>query len=355
MTRVISVPASRGTYDILIGEGLLERNPFLLSDKSRRALFISNETVGPLYAQSIATTYQQPYLELPDGEQHKTVTNWEKVIHTALEYGLDRHSVMVGIGGGVVTDLVGFAASTFMRGIDYISVPTTLLAMVDASVGGKTGINIPMGKNLIGSFYAPSRVVMDVSTLATLPEREYRAGLAEVVKYALVLDADFMVWLEKNISPIQIRQPNVLLDLVERCCQLKREIVREDERETGRRALLNLGHTVGHALEAATGYTALLHGEAVAIGLIAELSVAELTLSVSLPIERVRRLLKAFGLPTAWNGEVSKLVPFMYKDKKNHGGDVYFVLCEEIGRATCRPVPLDDNTLHAIEQAIQPS
>lgn len=352
MTCKITVPAVSGTYEIRIGEGLLESNPFLHALTSEPMLLVSNTTVGPLYARRLAEKLQKPYLEVPDGEQFKTVETWQTIIDAAVANGLNRHSVMVAVGGGVVTDLVGFAAATYMRGIRYISIPTSLLAMVDAAVGGKTGVNIPEGKNLIGAFHQPFGVLIDVSTIDTLPEREYRAGLAEVVKYALALDADFLDWLETHIDQIKARDANVLVELIAHCCRLKRNVVIEDERETGKRALLNLGHTVGHALEAATDYADFLHGEAVAIGMIAELAIAETVLGIALPIERVRSLLAALGLPTKWRGELSKLLPFMYKDKKNTGGKVYFVLCETIGRAKCCPVVLDDNMLETIRCAI---
>ena len=273
---------------------------------------------------------------LPPGEATKSAAHWADLLEQIATAKLDRQGVLVALGGGVVGDLAGFTAATYMRGIRFIQVPTSLLAMVDSSVGGKTGINLAAGKNLAGAFHQPMAVLADTDTLATLPPREFAAGMAEVVKYGVALDAEFFGWLEQSADAIQRREPAVLEKMVARCCEIKAGVVAQDEREDGRRAVLNFGHTLGHALEQATGYSGLLHGEAVALGMPFALawSIAAKGFSPK-DAGRVRDLLHKFGLSTArlkpqeldWR----ELRKAMGRDKKAQAGAVRFVLCDRLG------------------------
>lgn len=340
MTASLSVALAERSYPIHIGAGLLQRPELLRSGiRGRQALLLSNETVAPLYAASIEAALdglRWERLLLPDGESYKTVDSATRVWNALATLGAQRNACLIALGGGVIGDLGGFAAACWMRGIDFIQLPTTLLAMVDSSVGGKTAVNVPQGKNLIGAFWQPRLVLADTATLATLPEREYRAGLAEVVKYAAIVDAPFFSWLEAHAADLLARDPAVVTEAVLRSCTHKAVIVARDEREQGERAWLNFGHTYGHALETLGNYQALLHGEAVAIGMLmaAHLS-ATLGLASHADTERLRSLLTALGLPIGRPPSASPehIVELMRLDKKTLSDRLRLILWRGIGRA----------------------
>jgi len=277
---------------------------------------------------------------LPDGEAHKTWQSLNVIFDALLQKGLDRKAVLVAFGGGVIGDMGGFAAACYMRGIRFIQVPTTLLSQVDSSVGGKTAINHPLGKNMIGAFYQPISVEIDPRALATLPPREISAGLAEVVKYGLIIDAEFFAWCEANTAALRALEPDAVAYAIRRSCELKARVVSQDERESGLRAILNLGHTFGHAIESGLGYGEWLHGEAVGCGMVqaAELSADLLGLPRS-DVERVRRVVEAIGCPVAAPDlGFERWVELMGHDKKAEGGTLRFVVMPRIGEAECRDV-----------------
>ena len=341
--RSIDVALGQRSYPVWIGPGLLDdRARWRAMLRGRHALVISNTTVAPLYLERVAAGLdglQWSAFLLDDGEAHKTFDNVGRALDALAQLGATRDACVVALGGGVVGDLAGFSAACWMRGIDFIQMPTTLLAMVDSSVGGKTGVNLPAGKNLVGAFHQPRAVVADTSTLSTLPLREYRAGLAEVVKYAAIGDAAFFVWLEANVEALNARDPGALAEAIAVSCRHKAGVVARDEHEHGERALLNFGHTFGHALETATGYGTLLHGEAVAIGM---LLAARLSSALDFaPIGDARRLealLSAFGLPvTPPPSDPQRLLELMRLDKKNLAGTLRLILWRGIGRAEIVP------------------
>ncbi len=343
MASVVYVELRERRYPIAVGRGQIEQlgEWWRQTELGRRALVVTDTNVGPLYgptvrAQLEAIGVATTVATVPAGEASKTIERWAQLQYAAVEAGLDRSSVMLALGGGVVGDLAGFAAATFLRGIRMVQVPTTLLAMVDSSVGGKTGVDLRCGKNLVGAFHQPSLVVADPDVLRTLPAREYRAGMAEVIKYGVILDAALFETLEAGAARLTDPSWAVLDELIANCCRLKAEVVAADEREGGLRAILNFGHTLGHALEAATGYEGFLHGEAVAIGMAyaAELSVRMAGLS---PVERDRLLnvLRAAGLPIRASGlgvEWAHVIAAMSLDKKAADRVPRFVLAEAIGR-----------------------
>ncbi len=329
-------------YPVEIGAGLLrELGPKLCQQGfSGRVAVVTDMVVGEIYREVVLRSLSEagldPWLiEVPAGEEHKNLGSLAFIYDRLVEGGIDRRSPLVALGGGVMGDMAGFAAATFLRGIPLVQVPTTLLAQVDASIGGKTGIDHPLGKNLIGAFYQPSLVLIDVHTLKTLPQREFRAGLAEVIKYGVILDARLFSLLEESLSRILGLDLELLVSVIASCCRLKARVVEEDETEGGYRAILNFGHTVGHALESATDYRRFLHGEAVAIGMVAE---ARLSRKRGYCGEeacgRVFRLLERAGLPVEMPREVSRdrLARAMGTDKKRASGKVRFVLMEEIGK-----------------------
>jgi len=325
------------SYPILIGQALLD-DPAVMTEAvaARDVLVVTNETVAPLYldrlARSLAGRRIAPHV-LPDGEQFKTLDNLARVFDALVEHRLNRDACVVALGGGVVGDLAGFAAACYQRGVDYVQVPTTLLAQVDSSVGGKTGVNHPGGKNLIGAFHQPRAVVTDIGTLATLPARELRAGLAEVIKYGLVADAAFLDWIESHLDGLVGLDPAALTYAIRRSCEIKAEIVAKDEREHGRRALLNLGHTFGHAIETATGYGEWLHGEAVAAGMLLAVDLSRrLGWLSAADVERVRRLLLRAGLPAAAPAiGAARALELMGMDKKVLAGRIRLVLTKRLG------------------------
>jgi|ADGO01.1.fsa_nt_gi 3-dehydroquinate synthase (EC 4.2.3.4) len=267
----IEIALGERSYPILIGSNLLSAADVLDAHvRARSVLIVTNETIAPLYAESLKRGLSDRRTEqvvLPDGEQHKTLETVSRIFDALMDARMNRDAAVVALGGGVIGDMAGFAAACYQRGIDYIQVPTTLLAQVDSSVGGKTGVNHPKGKNMIGAFHQPRCVIADIATLRTLSEREYRAGLAEIVKYGLIYDVGFLGWLEQHASALASRDEQAIVHAVKRSCEIKAEVVAADERETGLRAILNLGHTFGHAIETAAGYGTWLHGEAVAAGM----------------------------------------------------------------------------------------
>jgi 3-dehydroquinate synthase len=327
------------SYPILIGPGLLRDAEVLTSAiAARDVLVVTNEVVGPLYLgellQGLAGKRVGRVL-LPDGERHKTLAVAGRIFDALVAERMNRDACVVALGGGVVGDMAGFAAACYQRGVDYVQAPTTLLAQVDSSVGGKTGVNHPGGKNLIGAFHQPRAVLSDVSTLSTLPARELRAGLAEVVKCALVSDRSFLAWLEENVESVLGLEPEALEHAIRRSCEIKAEIVAADEREQGRRALLNLGHTFGHAIETATGYGEWLHGEAVAAGMVlaADLSRRLGWLDES-DVGRVRDLLRRAGLPVSAPAiGAERALELMGMDKKVLAGRIRLVLLKRPGEA----------------------
>lgn len=352
----VTTPAHR--YPILIGPGLLRANDaWTALPRARHAVVVSNTTVHPLHGAALeARLAQAGYgavsrVLLPDGEAHKDWATLQSIYDHLLERECDRKTVLFALGGGVVGDITGFAAATYMRGVPFLQVPTTLLAQVDSSVGGKTAINHPLGKNMIGAFYQPERVVIDLDTLATLPAREYASGLAEVIKYGPIADAGFLDWIEANLDALLARDTEALTHAVRRSCEIKAEVVGADEREAGLRAILNFGHTFGHAIEGALGYGAWLHGEAVGCGMVlaARLS-AELGLVTPAVVDRLERLIARAGLPVQ-----APALPFdawmrwMRVDKKAEAGAVRFVVIEAVGRAAMRPAP-DELVQRVIER-----
>mgnify|MGYP001393643899 CR=1 FL=1 len=309
----IKVNLKERSYDIIVGKGTLKDCPSLKAAVSgRRCLVITDSNVGSLYGQPVLASLRKAGAEasmvsFKAGESSKNIDTYGKLLRQACRAGLDRSSVIVALGGGVVGDVAGFVAASYMRGISFVQIPTTLLAMVDSSVGGKTGFDLPEGKNLVGAFWQPSLVVIDTDTLGTLPKREVRCGLAEVVKYGVIMDEKFFSFLEKNMKSISSMDHKTFEKIISRCCELKAKVVCADERETsGLRAILNYGHTFGHAVETVTGYGKYAHGEAVAIGMCmaATLSIA----CNKFPPEseaRQKSLLEAVGLPTAAAGKIN--------------------------------------------------
>jgi 3-dehydroquinate synthase len=351
--------AGSRAYPIHIGSGLISSAPLYAPHLAGGgAAVITNPVVAPLYLPAVKKALagaRVTEIIVPDGEQSKSWQTLNRVFDALLEARLGRDALIVALGGGVIGDLAGFAAAVYQRGVAFVQVPTTLLAQVDSSVGGKTAINHPLGKNMIGAFHQPRAVISDVATLDTLPERELRAGIAEVIKHGLVLDAAFFEWLEANIEKILGKDREALVHAVLRSCELKAHIVAQDERESGVRALLNFGHTFGHAVEAATGYGAWLHGEAVAAGMVmaAELSALMGDLRKT-EVSRVRELLKRAGLPVAGPAVApQRLLDLMAVDKKAAGGKTRFVVLEAIGRARLRADVDDAAVRRAIVAAAQ--
>lgn len=355
----VEIDLGERSYPILIGSLLLD-DPATWSGlpKAASALIVTNETVGPLYAARLQQALSQQYpqihvLSLPDGEAYKTWDSLNLIFDALLSRGCDRKTVLFALGGGVVGDMTGFAAACYMRGVPFVQVPTTLLAQVDSSVGGKTAINHPLGKNMIGAFYQPVRVVCDLDTLQTLPERELSAGLAEVIKYGPIHDLAFLDWIEANLPALRARDPKALAHAVQRSCEIKADVVGQDEREAGLRAILNFGHTFGHAIEAGLGYGEWLHGEGVGCGMVMAARLSQrLGLLAEDKVERLVRLVAAAGLPVrgpqlkVGHGEgveelsnAQRYLQLMRVDKKAEAGEIKFVLVEDAGRAVVRGAP----------------
>jgi len=340
----VKVRLGERSYDIEIGAGLEKTGERLTGlGFGRKVALVTNPTVKKLYGQRVvdslkAAGFVVMSIEVPDGEQFKNL-DWANAIYTALLTNFfDRTCALVALGGGVIGDLTGFAAATFMRGVPFAQVPTTLLAMVDSSVGGKTGVNHPMGKNMIGAFHQPKKVLMDLSVLASLPKEEFLSGMAEVIKYGVIRDAAFFEYLDQNREKILALDPDALEHIIQRSCEIKAEVVSSDEREGGLRAILNYGHTIGHAIETAENYT-MRHGHAVAIGMVIASRLARRTglCDASVP-GRVEMLIKAYGLPTDFSAlgrkpAARELMGIVQGDKKAEGGKVKFVLPKKIGEA----------------------
>jgi len=340
-TTTVHVALSERSYDIDIGHGLLpDAGRFVVEHTGcSHAIVITDSNVEPLHGLRAVESLEQAGIRVdiatvPAGESTKSASHVDQLWRLMLEFGADRKSIVVAVGGGVVGDLAGFIAATYGRGIRFVQIPTTLLAQVDSSVGGKVGINLPGAKNMVGAFWQPNAVLIDTDVLGTLPLREYRSGLAEVVKYGVILDAEFFEYLEANIDGLNHRDASVMRHIVTRSCELKAQIVSADEREeTGLRAVLNYGHTFCHALEAETGYGTYLHGEAVAIGMLCASRLAEALGRIEADTtRRQRELLEALGLPLAVP-DVShdELIRAMQKDKKTQHGKLRFVLPSRLG------------------------
>ncbi len=345
METIVVALGSR-SYPIHIGPGLLDR-PELYGIAAKQVLIVTNEVVAPLYLQRVQAALRGRAVDtlvLPDGERHKTLATFTTVIDRLIDGRFHRDCCLVALGGGVVGDLTGYVAASYQRGVDFVQIPTTLLAQVDSSVGGKTAVNHPRAKNMIGAFHQPSAVLADTGTLATLPPRELTAGLAEVIKYGIIVDAAFFDWLELHIDDLRRLDAAALMHAIRRSCEIKAAIVAEDEREQGRRALLNLGHTFGHALEAIGHYSRWLHGEAVGLGmaLAARTSVA-LGWLPQRDCDRIERLLAAAGLPTTAGGiDPTELVELMRGDKKADSAGLKLILLRGIGEAVVARAPPED-------------
>lgn len=352
---VVPIALGDRSYDILIGSGLLQQGSAWEGlPRARQAAIVTNTTVQPLYAAQLQQALQPLYdqvqvVVLPDGEEYKTWESLNLIFDGMLGAQCDRKTVMYALGGGVIGDMTGFAAACYMRGVPFVQVPTTLLSQVDSSVGGKTAINHPLGKNMIGAFYQPRRVVCDMATLATLPARELSAGLAEVIKYGPIADMDFFAWLEQHMDALMQRDTEALRVAVQRSCEIKAWVVGQDEHENGLRAVLNFGHTFGHAIEAGLGFGVWLHGEAVGCGMVmgAELS-QRLGLVDTAFVTRVRRLVQRAGLPTVApkladndTDNIAHWLHHMRVDKKAEAGQIRFVVIAQPGEAALATAPDD--------------
>ena len=339
-SETIDVTLGERSYPVWIGRGLLDDHArWRAALRGRHALVISNRTVAPLYLERVSRGLDglkwSSFL-LDDGEAHKTFANVGLALDALAALGATRDACVIALGGGVVGDLAGFTAACWMRGIDFIQMPTTLLSMVDSSVGGKTGVNLPAGKNLVGAFHQPRAVIADIGTLDSLPQREYRAGLAEVIKGAAIGDAPFFAWLETHADALKQRDEKKLVQAIATKVRYKADVVARDETEQGERALLNLGHTFGHALETAGHYTTLLHGEGVAVGMLLAARLSErLGMSTSSDTARLEQLLQAVNLPTRVPSgfDPDQLLALMRLDKKNTAGTLRLILWRGIGHA----------------------
>lgn len=341
--RVVKVPLGERSYQIAVGKGLLRRLGQRCQEAGlgKRCAVISDQNVAPRYGQTALESLQaggfEPVLiAVPAGEPSKSLRTVQHCYDRLAEHRLERNSFAVALGGGVVGDLAGFVAATYLRGIALVQVPTTLLAQVDSSVGGKAGVNLKAGKNLVGAFHQPRLVMCDLDTLATLPEREFRAGLAEVIKYGIIYDPALFQQLERGMEKLLRRDPKMLAAVVARCCEIKAEVVSQDETESGLRAILNFGHTIGHAIEATSGYGKYLHGEAIAIGQVSAARLSQERAGLAgKEVERIIRIFERAGLPTAVHlpaARLAQLFAAMRLDKKVSGGEIKFVLAERIGK-----------------------
>ena len=350
-THTVAIALGERSYDIRIGAGLLAQpETFAGLPKAQAAMIVTNATVAPLYEPQLRAALAPHYAKvhtvvLPDGEAHKDWATLNLIFDALLGQGCDRKTVLFALGGGVVGDMTGFAAASYMRGVPFVQVPTTLLAQVDSSVGGKTAINHPLGKNMIGAFYQPVRVVCDLDTLKTLPERELSAGLAEVIKYGPIADMDFLAWIEAHIDALLQREPAALAHAVQRSCEIKAAVVGQDERESGLRAILNFGHTFGHAIEAGLGFGAWLHGEAVGCGMVMAAELSQRLGQVDAAfVDRLKALIVRAGLPV--RGPVLDAadnalayIEHMRLDKKAEAGDIKFVVIDPPGQARTQGAP----------------
>ncbi|MBW8307746.1 MAG: 3-dehydroquinate synthase [Thiobacillus sp.] len=348
--QTLTVDLGDRSYPIHIGAGLLNQAELVLPHLAqKRVMVVTNTTVAPLYLARLTATLASggvaaTHVILPDGEAYK---NWETlnlIFDALLTQRAERKTTLIALGGGVIGDMTGFAAASYQRGVPFIQIPTTLLSQVDSSVGGKTGINHPLGKNMIGAFYQPKVVLADTDTLKTLPPRELSAGLAEVIKYGLIWDAEFLAWLEANMDKLRALDPAAITHAIHRSCEIKAQVVGQDEREGGIRAILNLGHTFGHAIETGMGYGNWLHGEAVAAGMVMAAQTSQRLGWISeADVERTRALIRAAGLPdVAPDLGVDTYLEYMGHDKKVEGGKMRFVLLKKLGEAVITgDVPAD--------------
>lgn len=342
------VSLAERSYPIYIESGLLTHNSPLASHiTGKRVCIVSNDVVAPLYLSLVKQQLSDFIIDeiiIPDGEAQKNLSNFERIMGHMLTNGHGRDSTLIALGGGVIGDLTGFAAACYQRGVDFIQIPTTLLSQVDSSVGGKTAVNHPLGKNMIGAFYQPNAVIIDIDSLTTLPVREFNAGMAEVIKYGILGDKEFFHWLVKNKDEIKNKQPKLLAQMIQRCCQAKADIVSQDEKETGVRALLNLGHTFGHAIEAEQGYGVWLHGEAVATGMVQASKLAQhIGLLSESDVQAIIELIAYFDLPILAPKTMSfdDFVKHMARDKKNLAGKLRLIIPTAIGKSA-----IFDNITH---------
>jgi 3-dehydroquinate synthase len=336
----LTVELGERSYPILIQANLLTHPEVLTKHlTTKKVVVVTNDVVDPLYFPIVSqalTGYDVSKIVVPDGEQHKNLQSFEMVISKLLEMSAGRDTTLIALGGGVVGDLTGFVAASFQRGMPFIQIPTTLLSQVDSSVGGKTAVNHPLGKNMIGAFYQPKAVLIDTNSLSTLPQREFAAGMAEVIKYGVIYDPEFFIWLEENQQAIKQQDLAAMQHMIARCCEIKAEIVAIDERESGLRAILNLGHTFGHASEAEKGYGNWLHGEAVSTGIVLASAVAtKMNWLEASEFSRIESLLKAFDLPTLAPSDMTydDFIRHMRHDKKVQAGQLFFVIPKGIGKA----------------------
>ncbi len=351
---ILNVELGSRSYPIYIDSGLINSTKLLSNYiRSKRVCVITNDIVAPLYLDAFKDKLHDFIVDqviLPDGEAEKSLANFNVIMSHLLTHEHGRDTTLIALGGGVIGDITGFSAACYQRGVDFIQVPTTLLSQVDSSVGGKTAVNHSLGKNMVGAFYQPKAVFIDIDSLETLPAREFNAGMAEVIKYGILGDKSFFLWLENNLSAIKSGDKEILTVMIERCCQCKADIVAQDEKESGIRALLNLGHTFGHAIEAEQGYGNWLHGEAVATGMVlaAKLAVAMNLLEVS-ELRRIEAIILAFDLPilAPENMGLAEFVRHMRRDKKNIAGKLRFIVPTEIGKSEMRD-DVTQETLQAI-------
>ena len=340
MQKILNVALDNRSYPITIGENLLSQFEHFKLHSGQRVLVVTNDTIAPIYLQHLLDMLEAHGVKtdsviVPDGEQYKTMETWNQILTALLANNHTRSSILVALGGGVIGDVAGFAASAYQRGIKFIQVPTTLLSQVDSSVGGKTAINHPLGKNMIGAFYQPQSVVIDINCLKTLPQRELSAGLAEVIKYGIIMDSAFFNWLETHIDDLLNLDVDALSYCIYRCCELKAQVVAADETEQDMRAILNLGHTYGHAIEAELGYGNWLHGEAVSVGMLMAAQTAKLLgLLADKDIERIKNLLIKVKLPVKRPEQmaIESYIPHMLRDKKVISGKLRLVIPTKIGQ-----------------------
>ena len=345
MTRRVEVALGERSYTIAIGEGLTEALIAFVrrAGYSPRGMLVTDTDVGPLYAEHIAERIASAgvaaeIVMIPAGESSKTLDEANRLFTRAIELSLDRQSPIFALGGGVVGDLTGFVAATYMRGVPFVQLPTSLLAQVDSSVGGKVAVNHPLGKNLIGAFYQPDAVFADLDVLRTLPQREIATGLGEIIKYGIICDSEFFAWLEQNRTDVLALVPAAAAHVIARSCEIKADVVRRDEREGGLRRILNFGHTIAHAIEKETDYIRYRHGEAVAIGMAGAADISEqMGLLRREDRLRIEHLIEAMGLPLRANGvTVDGMYADLFHDKKTVGGHIHWVLAEGIGRVSVR-------------------
>jgi 3-dehydroquinate synthase len=351
LVETVRIDLADRSYDIVIGENLFDQAlTYQNLPKASAALIVSNTTIAPLYEAALKQALSAHYktihtVHLPDGEAHKDWVTLNLIFDALLGHACDRKTVLFALGGGVVGDMTGFAAASFMRGVPFVQVPTTLLAQVDSSVGGKTAINHPMGKNMIGAFYQPQRVVCDLSVLKTLPAREISAGLAEIIKYGPIADMPFFEWIDAHIDELRECEPKAMAHAVRKSCEIKAHVVGQDEREAGLRAILNFGHTFGHAIEAGLGYGEWLHGEAVGCGMVMAAHLSQAMGLIDEPfVQRLTGLIARAGLPTKGpvlndKDNAGQYLALMLHDKKSVAGDIQFVLIEGPGKARVSAAP----------------